>query len=72
MRSSGTVLFVMIIVLFTRMELIAKNENPNLVFVENEFIRVGINLKWGGAITHVSKAGGPNLINSYDLGRQIQ
>ena len=41
-------------------------------FVENEFIRVGINLKWGGAITHVSTPGGPNLINSHDLGRQIQ
>ncbi len=41
-------------------------------FVENEFIRVGIDLRWGGAITHVSTPGGPNLINSYDLGRQIQ
>jgi len=41
-------------------------------FVENEFLRVGINLQWGGAITHVSRPGGPNLINSHDLGRQIQ
>jgi len=43
-----------------------------VVFVENEFIRVGIHLDWGGAITHVSQPGGPNLINSHDLGRQIQ
>lgn len=41
-------------------------------FVENRYIRVGVNLKWGGAITHVSAAGGPNIINSADLGRQIQ
>jgi hypothetical protein len=43
-----------------------------MAFVENEFIRVGINLGWGGAVTHVSVPGGPNLINSHDLGRQIQ
>ena len=41
-------------------------------FIENEHIRVGVNLKWGGAVTHVSEPGGPNLINSHDLGRQIQ
>lgn len=41
-------------------------------FVENAAIRVGVNLKWGGAITHVSVPGGPNIINSADLGRQIQ
>ena len=43
-----------------------------MAFVENEHIRVGVNLKWGGAVTHVSEPGGPNLINSHDLGRQIQ
>lgn len=41
-------------------------------FVENKYVRVGINLKLGGAITHVSTPGGPNIINSHDLGRQIQ
>jgi len=41
-------------------------------FVENRHIRVGVNLKWGGAITHVSTPDGPNIINSHDLGRQIQ
>lgn len=41
-------------------------------FVESRFIRVGVNLQWGGAVTHVSAPGGPNLINSFDLGRQIQ
>ena len=43
-----------------------------MAFIENEHIRVGVNLKWGGAVTHVSEPGGPNLINSHDLGRQIQ
>ncbi len=51
---------------------VAEGKPPETVYLENRHIRVGINLKWGGAITHVSKAGGPNLINSYDLGRQIQ
>ncbi|MBN1489795.1 MAG: hypothetical protein JXA69_07750 [Phycisphaerae bacterium] len=48
------------------------NSRPAVVFAENEHIRVGIHLAWGGAITHVSEPGGPNLINSHDLGRQIQ
>jgi hypothetical protein len=47
-------------------------DKSTLVFIENQYISVGINLNWGGAITHVSTPGGPNLINSYDLGRQIQ
>jgi hypothetical protein len=42
------------------------------LFVENRYVRVGVNLRWGGAITHVSARGGPNIINSHDLGRQIQ
>ncbi|MFM7187023.1 MAG: hypothetical protein ACKO14_04325, partial [Armatimonadota bacterium] len=41
-------------------------------YIENNHIRVGITRKWGGAITHVSVPGGPNIINSHDLGRQIQ
>jgi len=42
------------------------------VFIENRCIRVGVDLQVGGAITHVSEPGGANLINSFDLGRQIQ
>ena len=49
-----------------------KGNASTLVFVENRFIRVGIDLQLGGAITHVSQPGGSNLINSFDLGRQIQ
>ena len=47
-------------------------QNPDIQFIENAHIRVGITRKWGGAITHVSVPGGPNIINSHDLGRQIQ
>jgi hypothetical protein len=47
-------------------------QTPDIQFVENAHIRVGITRKWGGAITHVSIPGGPNIINSHDLGRQIQ
>jgi len=47
-------------------------QNTADTFVENRHLRVGVNLKWGGAITHVSVPGGPNIINSHDLGRQIQ
>mgnify|MGYP001553552262 CR=1 FL=1 len=50
----------------------AENASEARTFVENDQIRVGVDLKWGGAITHVSALGGPNIINSADLGRQIQ
>lgn len=45
----------------------------NDCFIENDRIRVGVDLNIGGAITHVSsKTGGENMINSWDWGRQIQ
>jgi len=50
----------------------AKEGASTQAFVENRFIRVGVDLQVGGAITHVSEPGGANLINSFDLGRQIQ
>jgi hypothetical protein len=72
MKRLSTLWILLLVSLISGSALPAANKNPDLVFVENAFIRVGINLKWGGAITHVSEPGGPNLINSYDLGRQIQ
>jgi len=45
---------------------------PSMVFIENEQIRLGVDLSIGGAVTHLSKKNGPNMINSYDWGRQIQ
>ncbi|MBQ8409074.1 MAG: hypothetical protein IJY39_09460 [Clostridia bacterium] len=46
--------------------------DDNLVFIENEHIRIGANLSLGGALTHLSEIGGKNMINSYDWGRQVQ
>ena len=46
--------------------------NDNLVFLENESIRIGVNLSLGGALTYLAENGKKNLINSYDWGRQVQ
>ena len=44
----------------------------NLVFIENEFLRLGANLSLGGALTYLAEKGRKNLINSWDWGRQVQ
>ena len=42
-------------------------------YIDNGRIKLGINLDIGGAITYISKSGSDlNLVNSADLGRQIQ
>ena len=43
-----------------------------LAFIENDHIRLGINLALGGAVTYLAEKGGKNLINSHDWGRQVQ
>jgi hypothetical protein len=48
------------------------SQTSDTLFIENTHICVVITRKWGGAITHVSIPGGENIINSHDLGRQIQ
>ena len=49
-----------------------KKAEAKVTFLENDHIRLGANLTLGGAITHLSTKDGPNMINSYDWGRQIQ
>lgn len=46
----------------------------NMRFLENERVKLGIDLSLGGAVTYLSDSenGGKNMINSYDWGRQIQ
>lgn len=44
----------------------------NLIFVENEYIKIGANISLGGALTYLAEKGKKNLINSYDWGRQVQ
>ena len=46
--------------------------DDNLIFIENEFLRLGANISLGGALTYLSEKGKKNLINSHDWGRQVQ
>ncbi|MEM7391220.1 MAG: hypothetical protein AAF492_02645, partial [Verrucomicrobiota bacterium] len=41
-------------------------------YLENDVVKVGVDLNRGGAIVYLSRGGGPNLINNFDLGRQVQ
>ncbi len=44
-----------------------------LSFLDNGSVRIGVDLDLGGTITHLSTSKrGENLINSHDLGRQVQ
>jgi hypothetical protein len=46
---------------------------PQMSWLDNGVIRLGADLNLGGAITWLSRAGdAPNVINSYDWGRQVQ
>ncbi|HEX8912027.1 MAG TPA: hypothetical protein VF796_06675 [Humisphaera sp.] len=51
-----------------------KDVPPRMSFLANDRLKLGVDLALGGAITHLSPAGDPatNLINSWDLGRQVQ
>ena len=50
----------------------AGTENSNETWIRNSFLELGVDLNRGGAITHVSKPGQPNMVNNSDNGRQIQ
>lgn len=45
---------------------------PRISFLENEQVKVGVDLNLGGAITWLSPKGGENRVNNFDYGRQIQ
>ena len=47
-------------------------EDENLLWIENDALRLGVNLGLGGAVTFLAEHGRPNLINSHDWGRQVQ
>lgn len=49
-----------------------KNKLSGLEVLNNGVIRVGVDSRYGGAITHLASATGPNMVNNFDLGRQIQ
>lgn len=45
----------------------------NVSYLDNGTVKVGIDLAKGGSITYLSKSGtNDNIINNYDLGRQVQ
>ena len=46
--------------------------DENILYAENEYIKLGINLALGGAVTYLAEHGKPNMINSFDWGRQVQ
>ncbi len=54
--------------------IISLSDDSSMIFLENDRIKLGINLELGGAITFLSDEanGGDNMINSFDWGRQIQ
>jgi hypothetical protein len=42
-------------------------------YLDNGVIKIGVNLSMGGSITYLADSGtGQNIINSHDLGRQVQ
>jgi len=46
---------------------------PRMTFLDNGQVRIGMDLALGGAVTYISSREHPgNIINSADLGRQIQ
>jgi hypothetical protein len=48
-------------------------DGGDIQFIENEYIRVGIDLNVGGAITYLAdKSNNINIINNFDWGRQVQ
>ena len=44
----------------------------SMSYLDNSQVKVGVDLKLGGAITYLARAGGENIVNNYDHGRQIQ
>lgn len=46
--------------------------DDNVFYIENEYIRFGINTALGGTVTYLAEHGKNNLINSADWGRQVQ
>ena len=51
----------------------ARQPAPKMTFLDNGDVRIGMDLALGGAVTFISSKDHPgNIINSADLGRQIQ
>lgn len=47
-------------------------KGAHVSYLHNAEAKIGVDLNRGGAIVFLSRAGGDNLINNFDLGRQVQ
>jgi hypothetical protein len=48
------------------------SSGDSLLYLNSGSVKVGVDLDMGGSITFLSSPTGPNFVNNYDLGRQIQ
>lgn len=64
--------FSAVLVLLAGAAGLATAAEPRMSWLENEAIKVGVDLDLGGAITWLSKIDGENRVNNFDHGRQIQ
>ena len=62
-----------VLMLLPALMLAAERPEPRMSYLDNGTVKIGADLALGGAITWLSHRDRPdNLINSHDLGRQIQ
>lgn len=52
--------------------LVEAGAEDRMSYLDNGQVKVGVDLNLGGAITYLAKAGGENIVNNFDHGRQIQ
>src|SRR5437660_1645011 len=77
-RSSAVEILVpaLLIILAAGFHVLASEKSPHpeprMSFIENDAVRLGVDLNLGGAITWLSQSRGENIVNNWDLGRQIQ
>ncbi|MBE7494093.1 MAG: hypothetical protein HS117_04070 [Verrucomicrobiaceae bacterium] len=58
--------------LMLAMTCVSEAAGPGMSFLQNDQIKVGVDLNLGGAITWLSGGDGVNRVNNFDHGRQIQ
>lgn len=64
---------ILLLALISTIACAMERPEPRMSFLDNGVVKIGADLALGGAITWLSHRDRPdNLINSYDLGRQIQ
>ena len=67
---SGTMLRIILLAIFL---LPALGHAERMSFLQNDRIKLGVDLDLGGAITFLASVkDGANVINNFDLGRQVQ